>query len=184
MDREGARMATPCQENEVADSRDLASLWVRVQRFLCREADAVDMRRWTEWLSLFAEDVEYWVPAWDSEFDLTSDPMSEVSLIYLTSKADIADRLWRFTSGQSAASVPLPRTVHHVTNVEVVAVDGDLVKVRGKWLTHAYRFRESSFLGGYCEYVLRVDGDSFLIQKKKSILVNDRPVMAVDLFHF
>ena len=38
-------MATPCQENEVADSRDLASLWVRVQRFLCREADAVDMRR-------------------------------------------------------------------------------------------------------------------------------------------
>jgi 3-phenylpropionate/cinnamic acid dioxygenase small subunit len=160
------------------------SLWMRVQQLLCRESDAVDMQRWDEWLSLFADDVEYWVPAWDSEFDLTTDPMSEVSLIYITSKADIADRLWRFTSGQSAASVPLPRTVHHVTNVDVVGVSGELVKVRGKWLTHAYRFRESTVFGGYCEYVLRNDRDNFVIQKKKSVLVNDRPIMAVDLYHF
>lgn len=180
-------MATLCQDKDVMAPEDHAatwSLWVRVQRFLCRESDAVDMRRWTEWLSLFADDIEYWVPAWDSEFDLTNDPKSEVSLIYLTSKADIEDRLWRFTSGQSAASVPLPRTVHHITNVEVCDVDGDLVKVRGKWLTHAYRFRESVLFGGHCEYVLRVVDDSFLIKKKKSVLINDRPVVAIDLYHF
>lgn len=182
-------MATRCQDQdreEMKPGEQAATwpLWVRVQRFLCRESDAVDMRRWTEWLSLFADDVEYWVPAWDSEFELTSNPKSEVSLIYLTSKAEVADRLWRFTSGQSAASVPLPRTVHHVTNVELVEAADELVKVRGKWLTHAYRFRESSIFGGYCEYVLRIDGDSFVIKKKKSILVNDRPVMAVDLYHF
>lgn len=180
-------MAGLCQDLEAMKPEVQASawpLWVRVQRFLCRESDAVDMRRWTEWLSLFADDVEYWVPAWDSEFELTSNPKSEVSLIYITSKTEIEDRLWRFTSGQSAASVPLPRTVHYVTNVDLIEATDEVVKVRGKWLTHAYRFNELSIFGGYCEYVLQVDGGSFLIKKKKSILVNDRPAMAVDLYHF
>lgn len=181
-------MVSRCQDGEAmtpaGEQASAWALWVRVQRFLCREADAVDMQRWSEWLSLFTDDVEYWVPAWDSEHEITNNPKTEVSLIYLTGKAAIADRLWRFTSGQSAASVPLPRTVHHVTNVVVTEVTDEIVSVRGKWLTHTYRFKESSIFGGHCEYELQIDGDIFLIRKKKSILVNDRPVMAVDLYHF
>ncbi len=158
-------------------------LYDSVNRFLCSEANALDQRHWDKWLALFADDVEYWVPAWDSEFDLTTDPATEVSLIYIRSKIEIEDRLWRFTSGQSAASVPLPRTVHYISNIEIVDAKRDLVDVRAKWLTHAYRFKESHFFGGHCEYTLRRQGVDYLIQRKKSILVNDRPVATVDLYH-
>jgi len=174
------------QPAAVTDVSALSSweLYEAVHRFLCREGDALDQQRWDDWLALFADDVEYWVPAWDSEFDLTQDPKREVSLIYIRSKTEIGDRLWRFTSGQSAASVPLPRTVHHLTNVELVGVAADQVQVRAKWFTHAYRFRESQFFGGHSEYTLRRQADGFLIQRKKSVLVNDRPVATVDLYHF
>lgn len=176
---QGGEALTPAGEQASA-----WALWVRVQRFLCREADTVDMQRWSEWITLFADEVEYWVPAWESEFEITNNHNTEVSLVYLNGKDAIKDRLWRFTSGRSAASVPLPRTVHHVTNVEVIEATDEVVKVRTKWMTHAYRFKESLIFGGHCEYDLQIVQDSFLISRKKSILVNDRPVMAVDLYHF
>src|SRR5262245_23495775 len=80
-----------------------------------REARLVDERRFEEWLGLFEPDCEYWVPAWHGETP-TRDPRSEVSLIYYTDRVGLEERVWRFTSGLSAASRPLPRTCHLVTN--------------------------------------------------------------------
>ena len=40
--------------------------WHRVQQFLFHEARLLDERRLQEWLALYAEDAEYWVPyAWE-----------------------------------------------------------------------------------------------------------------------
>ena len=36
--------------------------WHRVQQFLFHEARLLDERRLQEWLGLYAEDAEYWVP--------------------------------------------------------------------------------------------------------------------------
>ncbi len=38
------------------------------------EALAIDERRWDDWLAHFADDCVFWVPAWRSESELTTDP--------------------------------------------------------------------------------------------------------------
>ena len=39
--------------------------------FLYREARLLDDRQWDEWLDLYSESVEYWMPAWDDDDRLT-----------------------------------------------------------------------------------------------------------------
>ena len=87
---------------------------------LYREARALDERRWDDWLALYDEAAEFWVPAWKSESDPTDDPMTEVSLFYTSTRSELEDRVWRVRSGKSIASTPLPRTAHVVANVMVV----------------------------------------------------------------
>jgi 3-phenylpropionate/cinnamic acid dioxygenase small subunit len=155
----------------------------KIASFLYREGDLLDRRQWQDWLALFTPDVEYWVPAWDSDSYVTQDPKREVSLFFIEGRKTLEYRVWRFTSGESAASVPLPRTAHHVTNIEVTDEKDGLVFAKAKWLTHAYKKQEQAFFGGSSEYALLPQGDSFLIKRKKSIMINDVVNIAVDLYH-
>lgn len=41
---------------------------------LYRQGRLLDERRWQDWLALFTEDCQYWVPAWVSEQRQTEDP--------------------------------------------------------------------------------------------------------------
>jgi len=83
---------------------------------IVREAVYLDERRWDDWLALFTEDCEYWVPTWRTEEALTSDPQAEISHIYYANRAGLEDRIVRIRSGRSPASVPLRRTTHVVGN--------------------------------------------------------------------
>jgi len=49
-------------------------LYAKVASFLYREGDLLDRHQWQDWLALFSPDVEYWVPAWDSDSYVTQDP--------------------------------------------------------------------------------------------------------------
>jgi benzoate/toluate 1,2-dioxygenase subunit beta len=50
--------------------------------FLYREARLLDDKQWEEWLQLYAPDAEFWMPAWDDDGTLVTDPQREVSLIW------------------------------------------------------------------------------------------------------
>ncbi|PKP67926.1 MAG: benzene 1,2-dioxygenase, partial [Alphaproteobacteria bacterium HGW-Alphaproteobacteria-5] len=69
--------------------------WISVQRFLGREALCLDERKWDDWLALYREDAEYWLPAWDDDGELTVDPQREISLIYYPNRAGLEDRIYR-----------------------------------------------------------------------------------------
>ena len=56
------------------------------QQFLYREARYLDDKEWNYWLDLYAPDVEFWMPAWDDDGELTRDPQSEISFIWYRSK--------------------------------------------------------------------------------------------------
>jgi len=45
-----------------------------VQQFLYREARFLDDRDWDSWLALYAPDVEFWMPSWDDDDQLVTDP--------------------------------------------------------------------------------------------------------------
>ena len=74
-----------------------------------REGLLLDAKDWDAWLGLYLEDAEYWIPAWDDESTLTSDPNREMSLIYYPSRAGLEDRVYRIRSELSLASTRMHR---------------------------------------------------------------------------
>ena len=146
----------------------------KVSALLYEEAAALDEQRWDDWLALFTPDVEYWMPAWDSEHELTQDPTSEISLIYYSDRSGLEDRIWRIKSGMSSASTPLPRTC--------AVVDG-LLQVKANWQGNAYRHEKTdSFYGSYT-YGLREEQGKLLIARKKVVLMNDVIPSVVDVYN-
>lgn len=162
---------------------DKTALQVSVEQFIYGEAALVDQARWQEWLELYTEDMTYWAPAWVNEHEMTDDPEAEVSIIYMNNRKELEHRIWRFTSGESPASYPLPRTNHMVSNVMVKETSDEQVVASSNWMTQCYRDKEQIIYGGFYEHTLVRAGDSFQIKKKKVILVNDVVFGYVDVYH-
>lgn len=158
------------------------ALPARVEALLFEEAACLDEQRWDDWLQLFAQDVEYWMPAWDSEHELTKDPSSEISLIYYSDRTGLEDRVWRIKSGLSAASTPLPRTSHQVTNIRVGELKNGTVGVKTTWQVNSFRNEITDNFYGRYEYLLKESGDALIIAKKKIILLNDIIPSVVDIY--
>ena len=74
--------------------------------FLYREARLLDDRQWDDWLSCYAPDVTYWMPAWDDNDQTTEDPQSEISLMFYPNREGLEDRVFRIKTERSGASTP------------------------------------------------------------------------------
>ena len=78
-----------------------------VEQFLYREARMLDDRDFEGWLNCYAPDAEFWMPGWDDDDTLVTDPQREISLIWYGNRAGIEDRVFRIrTERSSASSVP------------------------------------------------------------------------------
>jgi benzoate/toluate 1,2-dioxygenase beta subunit len=150
---------------------------------LYREARLLDDRQWDEWLACYAEDVTYWMPAWDDDDRLTEDPQSEISLMYYADRGGLEDRVFRIKTERSGASTPEPRTSHNVTNVEVLAERGDEVDVRYNFDTLSHRYKTTDHFFGSMYVTLRKSGDELLISSKKIVLKNDYIRQVLDVYH-
>jgi 3-phenylpropionate/cinnamic acid dioxygenase small subunit len=155
----------------------------QARELLFAEAACLDERRWDDWLALFTPDCEYWIPAWRDELTLVTDPAREISILYFKGRARLEERVSRITAGLSAASVPLPRTAHMVTNVRIVQRDDARLEVRANWQALACRFDQVSTLFGAYEYSLVRGADRWRIGRKKIILLNDVIDTVLDIYH-
>ncbi|MEI2297138.1 benzoate 1,2-dioxygenase small subunit [Ensifer sp. MJa1] len=151
--------------------------------FLYREARLLDDREWDEWLTCYAPDVTYWMPAWDDDDQLTEDPQSEISLIFYPSRDGLEDRVFRIKTERSGASTPEPRTSHNVTNVELVADRGEEVDVRYNFHTLNHRYKVTDHFFGTMFVTLRRSGEQLLISQKKIVLKNDYIRQVIDVYH-
>jgi benzoate/toluate 1,2-dioxygenase beta subunit len=155
-----------------------------VEDFLYREARLLDDRRFEDWLSCYREDAEYWMPAWDDNGELTTDPQREISLIYYPNRGGLEDRVFRIrTERSSATSLPEPRTGHNITDVEVLERRAGEVDVRFNWLTFYFRYNTTDTYFGTTFVTLDVSGDVPLITRKKIVLKNDYIHHIVDIYH-
>ncbi|MGR9434038.1 benzoate 1,2-dioxygenase small subunit [Rhizobium leguminosarum] len=151
--------------------------------FFYREARLLDDREWDEWLTCYAPDVTYWMPAWDDDDRITEDPQSQISLIYYPNRDGLEDRVFRIKTERSGASTPEPRTSHNVTNVEVLAHRGDEVDVRYNFHTLNHRYKVTDHFFGTMFATLRKDEDALLIARKKIVLKNDYIRQVIDVYH-
>lgn len=154
-----------------------------IQAFLYQEARALDEQRWSDWLEFYAHDVEFFMPSWDDDDTLTTDPHNEVSLIYYPSRQGLEDRVFRIETDRSSASTPDTRTGHAISNIEVLSQDNKTCKVTFTWTTHSFRYDIVDVYFGTSEYTLDTSGSKPLIKRKYVVLKNDYIHHLLDIYH-
>ncbi|MDO5513244.1 benzoate 1,2-dioxygenase small subunit [Corynebacterium sp.] len=154
-----------------------------VEDFIFFENRLLDDRKFEEWLELYREDAEYWMPAWDVDDTLTTDPQREISLIYYPNRGGLEDRVFRIrTERSSATSIPEPRTGHYSTNVEILERREGEVDVRYNWISYYFRYNTTDHYFGTTWLTLDVTGETPKIAKKKIVLKNDFIHHVVDIY--
>lgn len=151
--------------------------------FLYREARHLDERDWDSWLAMYAENATYWVPSWDDDGELTTDPQSEISLIWYGRRAGLEDRVFRIRTERSSATIPDTRTSHHLANIEIVEQGNGICKLRFNWHTMSVRYNHTDHFCGTSFYTLDITGASPVIKEKKVILKTDYIRHVVDVYH-
>ena len=159
--------------------------WTRAaERLLFTEARCLDLKEWDVWVEMYDDDAIYWVPSWLNEYDLVQDPTTCVSFIYHESRKQLAERIARIESRKSITALPLPRTIHLISNVMVTNADDAMAHVQSCWTTHVYdpRTCKQNIHFGMYHHRIRRSSDRLLIAEKKIILMNDRVPTVLDFY--
>jgi 3-phenylpropionate/cinnamic acid dioxygenase small subunit len=166
---------------------DLEGVAREVEQFLYREARLLDDRRFHEWLTLFTDDIRYWMAGRSNRYPKRSkaiaildpdryvedDIVGEDELAILDEdKTTLAARVARLDTGMAWAEDPPSRTRHMISNIEVEAGDSDAeVKVYSNFIVYRSRAeREEDFYVGARQDVLRREGGQWKIARRKMVL--------------
>jgi benzoate/toluate 1,2-dioxygenase beta subunit len=154
-----------------------------IQAFLYREARLLDDEQWDDWLACYDTEVRFWMPSWDDDGTLVSDPEREISLIYYPSRQGLEDRIFRIKTERSSATMPDTPTSHNIANVELEQVDGAVHTVRFNWHTLSHRYHTNYSHFGMSRYVIDFSGPAPKILDKYVVLKNDYISQVIDIYH-
>lgn len=147
-----------------------------VSRFLYREARLADESRYLEWEALVEEDMVYWVPVGDGDYDI-----NERVSITADNRGRLRKRIAQLMTGKHHAQLPVSRMRRVISNIEVerhpnggfltwsnfvlyerrLASTG-LIEVWPGQIEHAIRRRPDGSLGMFLKKVKLVHGDGSL----------------------
>jgi benzoate/toluate 1,2-dioxygenase beta subunit/2,4,5-trichlorophenoxyacetic acid oxygenase 2 len=155
-----------------------------ISTLLFREALHLDRKEWDAWLALFAPNAVFWVPAWLNEDTPTHDPDTQTSLIYHDSRYGLEERVARIRSRKSVTAMPLPRTAHTVTNVLVVSNEADRIEATASFTVNIFDPRTARARVHFGQYDVTAapHGGTYLIERKKILLLNDRVATTLDFY--
>ncbi len=158
-----------------------------VAAFLYREARLLDDESWDEWLECYHPEAQFWMPSWDDDGQLVSDPQREISLIYYPTRQGLEDRVFRIKTERSSATVPDTRTSHNIANIEIEKQEGSVVTVRFNWHTLSHRYKTDFSYFGMSRYVIDfgdgASGNQPRILDKYVVLKNDYIHQVIDVYH-
>ena len=158
-----------------------------VEQFLYREARMLDDRRFHEWVGLFTDDVRYFmvgrtnrypksskaIAILDPERYVEDDTGRDDELALLDEdKETLGARVARLDTGMAWAEDPPSRTRHMISNIEVAPGDDAAeIKVYSNFIVYRSRAEsEEDFYVGARQDVLRRDGDSWKIARRRLVL--------------
>jgi 3-phenylpropionate/cinnamic acid dioxygenase small subunit len=138
----------------------------KLRQFVYREARLLDMRRYEEWISLFADKLVYWVPGTHATHRL-----QRSSAINFDDRRRLLDRIAYSGTGVQCAQIPPSRTCRMVTNVEAWNGDEGAVEIRSNITIWEHRRETNCFAGVQAFRLLRGTGE-YSIETKIVDLVN------------
>lgn len=158
-----------------------------IEKFYTHEAALLDHHRYEEWVTLFSEDTHYFMPirrtmprrSLGKEFTQPGE-----MAFFDDDKAMLQGRVAKLATGTAWAEDPPSRTRHLITNVRIIAEDGDELTVETCF--HLYRTRLKSevdeWIGRREDVLRRVEG-GFQITKRY-IFLDQTVLLSQNLSNF
>lgn len=141
--------------------------WHIVQQFLFHEARLLDERRWDDWLNLYQDDAEYWMP-----YEWGQKSATDHVSLFFEDKTLLRMRIDRLKNDLSPLEWPPARTNRHLSNVQITEDTGDRVTATAYLAFVEYRREEQRWFSSRVTWSLRTEGDSFQIAAKRVDLLN------------
>ena len=138
-----------------------------VEDFLYHEAALLDDWKLDEWEALLTDDAAYYVPPNDQP---DGDHRATLFLV-ADDRERIRQRIIRINDPNCHAEYPKSRTRRMISNVRILAVEGDLVTITANFVCYRYRRYERirEYVGAY-RYVLRQTADGFRIKERRVLI--------------
>lgn len=140
-----------------------------IELFILKEAKLLDEGQFETWLDLYAPQGIYWMPSKPGQ----TDPLNVASIIY-EDHAILAIRVQRLLEARALVLNPMPRTVHLVSNIEVLNGDAASAEfeVGSAFLCNELQGEKHRiYAGRQIHHIARQD-DSFRIRRKHVALIN------------
>jgi 3-phenylpropionate/cinnamic acid dioxygenase small subunit len=153
---------------ESAVSPESSALLREVEAFVYYEGNLQDRHEYDAWEALWTEDGVYWIPANGDDID----PEKEMSIIY-DNRSRIALRIKQLHTGRRLAQTPQSNLVRVISNIEIVSVAAEDIKVRANAIIFESAPRRDTLWGTRYEYTLRRIGGALKMARKKVLLVNN-----------
>jgi 3-phenylpropionate/cinnamic acid dioxygenase small subunit len=153
-----------------------------VEQFYYHEAALLDDGRFTDWLDLLDDDLDYWMPTRTNRLrrqQALSTASRGEAAYYDETRESLAWRIRRFDSGMAWAEDPPSRTRHLVTNVVTRHVDPgqrpgfteDDLLVQSAFLVYRNRLeREENVFAGRRTDILRRRPDGLRVARREILL--------------
>jgi 3-phenylpropionate/cinnamic acid dioxygenase small subunit len=154
-----------------------------IERFLYREAELLDDRRFNDWIELVAEDIHYHMPVrrnvkFGEQHRENTDPESEISW-FDEGKRTLAGRVRQINTGLHWAEEPFSRVRHVISNIQVGEEQGGEVPVRSNFFVWSNRLHDevNVFVGARHD-VLRRDPDTGWKIARRLILLDQNVLLS------
>lgn len=140
-----------------------------VEKLLQTEARLLDEGRYADWLALYAEDCEYWVPATPAQ----TDAREQVSLFY-EDRTLMETRVRRLGHSKAHSLVPPVRTSRLVGNIDIASAAGVPFELVVTSSFHLIEFRHAAqrIFGGRYRHRIRATDAGLKIVSKRVDLIN------------
>jgi 3-phenylpropionate/cinnamic acid dioxygenase small subunit len=163
-----------------------------IEQFLYREARLLDDRRFHDWLTLFTEDVRYWMASRTNRYPKSSKAIAildpdryveddigredELAILDET-KETLSGRVARLDTGMAWAEDPPSRTRHMISNIEVEPGDVESeLRVYSNFIVYRGRAEteQDFYVGARQDVLRRVEGEWKIAHRK---LILDQNVL-------
>ena len=154
-----------------------------IERFLYREAELLDDRRFNDWIELVAEDIHYHMPVrrnvkFGQQHRENSSSDSEISW-FDEGKRTLAGRVRQINTGLHWAEEPFSRVRHLISNIQVGQPQGDEVPVRSNFFVWTNRLHdEVNMFVGTRHDVLRRDPETGWKIARRLILLDQNVLLS------
>lgn len=142
-----------------------------MKQLLYKEARYIDELQLEDWLNMYSKECLYWVPTIPGG----GDPETEVSIAF-DDRRRLEDRVYRIRTGYAYSQLPLSRTRHMLTNIEVTEGQNEAeIYVRANFILYEFRVNKTRSFAGWTGYkIIKEDGEWKIAIKMMNLIDADQ----------